>query len=345
MFLRKRSTLALLVFVVFVCSSALADQWALPNAKKYYSPDKKYRLEVIPKKLQSQLAYFEDKSEGKQDAGAVKNLKDNRAKAIFSVRNGPDYSKKYEFPLVNEVAPVFAIVSKDGNYVVTFDNWHMMGFGDDVVVIYKSDGTLIRKFGLEDLFTEADIGTFRRSVSSIWWWVDEHYIDDKSETLHLKPGTKELYRELKIELATGRPLEPKRDLFPELQQHQTVAIEPAAVPANFKPLTERCANREGKFDATDALRIPPEEFRSKIKKEITPPYPPIARAAKVEGKVIVEAVVSKTGEVICVRALEGHPLLVGVAVQAVGFWPFESFDTPENVSKVVGTVAVTFKLQ
>jgi TonB family protein len=343
--MRMRSSIARLLLIGLLCGSANADQWYPAKEKKYYSADKRYRLEVIPKKLEGPLQYFRDKTEGKEDAGAVKGLKDNRAKAIFSVRKTFGYSKKYEFPLVNEVSPVSALVSADGKYVVTFDNWHMMGFGDDVVVIYKSDGTLIRKFGLADLFTKGDIETFRRSVSSIWWWVEEHYIDDKGGTLILKPGTKELYREVKIELATGRPLEPKRDLFPELQQSPTVAIESAAAPAKFEPIKERCVSNEVTFDATDAMRIPSDEFRSKVKKEILPPYPPIARAAHVEGKVIVDVLLSKTGEVICVRALEGHPLLVGAAVQAVGFWPFQPFDTPANVSKVVGTVAVTFKLQ
>jgi hypothetical protein len=84
-----------------------ADTWALPKTKKYYSPNKKYYLEVIPKKLESQLRYFEDKVEGRQDAGAVKGINENRAHASFySARSGGGYSKKSEFPLVNEVSPV-----------------------------------------------------------------------------------------------------------------------------------------------------------------------------------------------------------------------------------------------
>jgi hypothetical protein len=41
------------------------------------------------------------------------------------------------------VAPVSALVSEDGAYLITFDNWHSMGYGDDVVVLYRTDGTLI----------------------------------------------------------------------------------------------------------------------------------------------------------------------------------------------------------
>jgi len=341
---RANSFIFILVLLAFVCSSVRADSWALPQKKKYYSADKKYCLEVIPKQLESQLAYFEDKSEGRKDPGAVKGLKDNRAKAIFYELEGREYSKKREFPLVNEVSPVNALVSADGKHVVTFDNWHQVGYGDDVVVIYKSDGTLIRKFGLEDLFTKADIATFQSSVSSIWWGGD-HYIDDKKGILNLKATAQQLFRELKIELATGSPLETKRDLFPELQLHFIVSVEPADAPANATPQEPRCAGGNVTFDATDALRISSEQLRSKVKKEILPPYPPIAKAAAAEGKIVVEVLLSKTGDVICARSLAGHPLLVGAAVQAVSYWKFEPFDTPESVSKVVGTLAVSFKLR
>lgn len=174
---RTGSFVALLVLILFVHASVRADSWELPRKTKYYSLDRKYCLEMIPKKLESQLAYFEDKVKGKENAGAVKGQKDNRAKGIFYVRGSIGYSKKFEFPLLNEVSPVTALVSNKG-YVVTFDNWHMAGYGDNVVVIYRSDGTLVRKFGLNDLFTEGDIERFKHSVSSIWWG-GEHYINDK----------------------------------------------------------------------------------------------------------------------------------------------------------------------
>ena len=212
MFLRASSSITLLLLIVFACSSVRADTWALPRERKFYSSDKKYCLEVIPKKLESQLAYFEDKSEGRKDPGAVKGLKGNRARAIFYELESDGYSKKFEFPLVNEVSPVEALVSLDGKYVVTFDNWHHVGYGDDVVVIYRSDGTLVKKFALEDLLTKADIRKVSHTASSRWWGLD-HYIDDNKGILYLRVGSKEDFHDLGIELATGRPLETKRDLF------------------------------------------------------------------------------------------------------------------------------------
>ena len=212
----------ILVGISSLVSVVTADQWAIPKKQKYYSPNKKYYLEVTPKKLESQLKYFEDKVEGRKNAGAVKDLKDNRAKGAFYARR-PDggYSKRWEFPLVNEVSPVSAVVANNGGYVVTFDNWSRAGYGDDVVVIYHSNGTLVKKFGLEDFLTKGDIETLPRSVSSIWWG-GEHFIDEANGLLVLKivldrknPWEENAkFHDLKIELATGRALEPKRDLFP-----------------------------------------------------------------------------------------------------------------------------------
>src|SRR5882762_8180901 len=149
------SILFLFVWLIGLPIRVHGDEWRLPKKEKYYSPNKKYYLEVTPKKLESQLKYFEDKVDNKENAGAFPRLKDNRAKGAFYVRaSDGSYSRKAKFPLVNEVSPVEAVVSNDGKYFVTFDNWHSVGYGDDVVVIYRSDGSVKRKFGLEELLTE-----------------------------------------------------------------------------------------------------------------------------------------------------------------------------------------------
>lgn len=76
-----------LVFVFFMSvlltSGVRADEWALPKKQKYYSPNKKYYLQVTPKKLEGQLKYFEDKVDNRENAGALQGVKDNQAKAAF----------------------------------------------------------------------------------------------------------------------------------------------------------------------------------------------------------------------------------------------------------------------
>ena len=352
----KRRMILLIAFILISVGASVpsvnADSWALPKKAKYYSPNKKYYLEVTPKKLDSQLKYFEDKVEGRENAGILKGVKDNRAKGAFYARRADGgYSKKWEFPLLNEVSPVSALVSSSGDYVVTFDNWHSVGYGDDVVVIYRSNGVLIKKFGLEDLLTEGDIETLPRSVSSIWWG-REHYIDEANGHLVLKVVSNgksswddsAKFHELKIDLATGRPLEPKRDLFPQLRVFSSVDAGTAPEPSNASPDKPACSSVEESFDSPEAVRVPSEQVYAKAKKRPLPPYPPIAKAARAESTIIVEVLISRAGDVICARSLSGHPLLRAAAVAAALNWKFEPVEVSGSPMKAIGTVAINFKL-
>ncbi len=340
-----------LISLAYGLTSTKADRWIPPYKTKYCSQNKKYCLEVTPKQLESQLKYFEDKVNNKSDAGAVKG-RENYAKGTFYVRgNDGGYASKSSFRLVNEVGPVCAVVSDNGDYVVTFDNWHRAGYGDDVVVIYRADGSLIKKFGLENLLTEGDIGVLVRTTSSIWWG-GKHEIDEDAGLLVLKivatrkssgdEGSQ--IRELKIDLATGRPLEAKKDLFPNLQIVSTVTAE---VPIGSQPTSPgemKCSPPDEKPDFNQATKISAEVLQSKVRHRVMPPYPPIAKATRVDGIVEVEVLISKTGDVKCARPLSGHALLRGAAVAAAFNWKFEPFEVSSGQSNTVGTVAFSFKL-
>lgn len=72
-----------LVFIILSTVLIKADSWALPTKEKYCSENKKYCLKVEPKELESQLSYFQDKVAEKDNAGAIKNVKDNFCKGTF----------------------------------------------------------------------------------------------------------------------------------------------------------------------------------------------------------------------------------------------------------------------
>ena len=78
--------------------------------------------------------------------------------------------------MVNEVAPVDAVVVDSGRYVVTLDNWGGTRVGDDVVVIYDSGGRLVRRMRLTELLPEDYILTLSRTFGSIWWTGAGHRI-------------------------------------------------------------------------------------------------------------------------------------------------------------------------
>jgi TonB family protein len=347
------TTLILLGIGAFA-SVVNADTWTLPKKEKYYSPNKMFYLEVTPKKLESQLKYFKDKVEIKENAGAVSKGENNRATGSFYARRADGgYTKKCEFPLVNEVSPVSAVVSSKGDYFVTFDNWHGAGYGDDAIVIYRSNGALIKKLGLEDLLTEGDIETLPHSVSSIGWG-GKHYLDANG-LLVLKivsdgksPWQDDAtFHEMKIELATGRPLEPKRDLFPQRRFFVSSGVAPefsGDIPTSTSGESV-CHSAENGFDSTEAVRISSDQLYARAKDRPLPPYPPIAKAANIQGAVVVDVLISKTGDVICARSLSGHPLLRRAAVEAALKWKFGSFESLGNSAKAIGSIAINFEIK
>lgn len=78
---------------------------------------------------------------------------------------------------------------------------------------------------------------------------------------------------------------------------------------------------------------------------VAPRYPEAARIAKVEGMVIIEAVIDASGIVTSARVLRGHPLLDQAAVDAVSQWRFTPARLNNEVIPVVMTVTVNFTLR
>ena len=79
-------------------------------------------------------------------------------------------------------------------------------------------------------------------------------------------------------------------------------------------------------------------------KDVRPVYPPIAQAARVEGDVILEAVIDEQGRVTSVRVLRGHDLLNAAAIDAVRQWEFTPTRLNEEPTAVIMAVTVRFRL-
>ncbi|HEY2908293.1 MAG TPA: TonB family protein [Vicinamibacterales bacterium] len=79
--------------------------------------------------------------------------------------------------------------------------------------------------------------------------------------------------------------------------------------------------------------------------DVTPTYPAMARTARVEGVVILEAVIDAEGRVESVRVLRSIPLLDQAAMDAVRQWKFTPTRLNGTPVPIVMTVTVNFKLQ
>jgi protein TonB len=76
-----------------------------------------------------------------------------------------------------------------------------------------------------------------------------------------------------------------------------------------------------------------------------PVYPPLALAARVQGTVIIEAVITTTGAVQEARVVESIPLLNEAALAAVRQWMFMPTRLDGVPVSVIMTVRVEFRLQ
>jgi TonB family protein len=75
-----------------------------------------------------------------------------------------------------------------------------------------------------------------------------------------------------------------------------------------------------------------------------PNYPPLAKAAKVQGTVILKVKISKVGIVQNVYYASGHPLLVPAAIEAVRHWKLKPYLSKGAPIDVDTTVEVNYKL-
>jgi TonB family protein len=300
------------------------DSWSLPEPKTFYSADGQWRLTVTPKQLKGQLEYFTDKVAGTADAGAAEGVSANEPRGeLYRKSGGGTWQRVVRWRLVNEVAPVSALVANDGT-IATFDNWHSMGYGDDVVVIYRSDGSLIRKLGLADFLEEEDIFQLRRSVSSIWW-SGTHRVDEEKRLLVLEINAQKL-ETVPMSLDTGVVLVPKRAMFP-------------------RPRVTWSAEDIGTATCDGEVALLATELTSRALAADPPEYPSVARKARVAGTVVVDILIDPSGSV--ERAKVVKPLPFGLdqaAHDAVVKWRFRPIERGGQAARMCGRVSVKYDL-
>jgi periplasmic protein TonB len=90
----------------------------------------------------------------------------------------------------------------------------------------------------------------------------------------------------------------------------------------------------------------PEIMQSSLLYGPKPPYPRLARTARVEGRVLVEAVITREGTIdpARLRVIEGNPLLVPDTVEAVKQWRYRPTLLNGKPVEVLTTITVNFTL-
>src|SRR5271166_3487124 len=79
-------------------------------------------------------------------------------------------------------------------------------------------------------------------------------------------------------------------------------------------------------------------------KKVTPNYPPLARQARIQGKVILQAEISKEGTIQNLQLISGHAMLAPAAIEAVKQWRYKPYLLNGEPVAVETQVEVNFSL-
>jgi protein TonB len=92
------------------------------------------------------------------------------------------------------------------------------------------------------------------------------------------------------------------------------------------------------------IRVGGQVESAKLINKVSPEYPQLAKMARIQGTVRLEAVISKDGTIQDLKVLSGHPLLVKAALDAVKQWRYQPTLLNGDPVEVVTEIDVNFTL-
>ena len=111
-----------------------------------------------------------------------------------------------------------------------------------------------------------------------------------------------------------------------------ISASNAAVP-KFVPVTPQ------------RVRISQGVTKGLLVKRVEPAYPTLARSARVQGEVVLSAVIDTNGQITNLQLVSGHPMLVPAALTAVREWRYKPYLLNGQPVEVETTITVIFSLQ
>ncbi len=78
--------------------------------------------------------------------------------------------------------------------------------------------------------------------------------------------------------------------------------------------------------------------------QVRPTYPALARQARIQGTVVLQAVIGKDGNIQNLKVVSGHPMLAPAALEAVKQWKYKPYYLNGEPVEVDTTINVNFTL-
>jgi protein TonB len=92
------------------------------------------------------------------------------------------------------------------------------------------------------------------------------------------------------------------------------------------------------------VRLTSQLTQGRAIRKVQPPYPAIARQARIQGPVQVQISISESGEVTAAFVLSGHPMLRDASLQAARQWLFKPTELNDRPVRAIGVITFNFVL-
>jgi protein TonB len=99
-----------------------------------------------------------------------------------------------------------------------------------------------------------------------------------------------------------------------------------------------------KIAAPQRVRLSQGVTEGNLVNKVTPLYPDIAKRARIQGIVVLQAVISKQGTIENLRVVSGHPMLTQAALDAVRQWRYRPYLLNGEPVEVETQITVNFNL-
>ena len=99
-----------------------------------------------------------------------------------------------------------------------------------------------------------------------------------------------------------------------------------------------------KLAAPSKVRVSSGVAQGLLIHQVKPAYPSLAMQARIQGTVVLQAVIAKDGTVQDLRVVSGHPLLVPAALDAVKLWRYKPYLLNDQPVEVDTQINVNFTL-
>lgn len=97
-------------------------------------------------------------------------------------------------------------------------------------------------------------------------------------------------------------------------------------------------------DSPQKIQIPSGTSQGLLLHKVQPTYPPLARQARVQGTVVLHALIGKDGTIQDLKVVSGHPMLTAAAIEAVKLWRYKPYLLNGEPVLVETTINVNFVL-